>query len=63
MLKMPDSNLESQLKVDSNSKVRDADNQDRKDRHQDWFYFFLKYQAQNKSFFEYIITEAENGRQ
>ncbi len=60
---MPDSNLENQLKVDSNSRVRDADNQDRKDRHQDWFYFFLKYQAQSKSFFEYIITEVENGRQ
>jgi hypothetical protein len=60
---MPDSNLENQLKVDSNSRVRDADNQDWKDRHQDWFSFLLKYQAQNKSFFEYIITEAENGRQ
>jgi membrane-anchored protein YejM (alkaline phosphatase superfamily) len=60
---MPDSNLENQLKVDSNPGVKDADNQERKDRHQDWFSCFLKYQAQSKSFFEYIITEAENGRQ
>jgi hypothetical protein len=36
---------------------------DREEQNRDWFPAFLKYQAMCTALFEYLIMEAENGRQ
>ena len=63
MINMKNSNSENQLQPGANPKVERSSDQRRKERHDDWFAVFLKYQAERNTFFEYLITEDKNGRQ
>ena len=60
---MKNSNSENKLLPGVNPRIEISSDLDRKDRHDDWFGEFLKYQADSNAFFEYLIQEDENGRQ
>ena len=60
---MPDSNLGNQLKVNLNTGIEQPTYPNGEEKYLDWFSTYLKYQAQDNAFVEYIMTEVENGRQ
>ena len=60
---MINNNSENKLKTDVNRKIEISSDPYKNERHGDWFTLFLKYQTERNLFFEYLITEDENGRQ
>ena len=60
---MPDSNLENRLKVNLNTGIEQPTYPNGEEKYLDQFSTYLKYQAQDNAFVEYIMTEVENGRQ
>jgi len=63
MINMINNNSVKKLKNGVNLKIEISSDPDWNEHHFDWFTVFLKYQAERNTFFEYLITEDENGRQ
>jgi hypothetical protein len=63
MLEVEDSNSENKPKIGANPGIIRTNSIGRSEQSWDWFSAYLKYQAQNSAFFEYLIREDENGRQ
>ena len=56
-------NLENKLPAGDKPGDANPCNRDPGENQKDWFPLFLQFQKMDTAFFEYILTEVENGRQ